>query len=261
MFNLSKETRQLNRLRLANTIEEINNNPKILEAISKSKVAVFKDTKTTKENPKYNTKISFNHNSTVETILGIDNTDTKVCALIFSSESFNNNTGCGIHQEDTILRTSTMYKLIDTAYTLKNYYSFNKQNENNSRCIYLSKVLFFKNEDDIKLDDENQKVVDLILSTPPNQVKEDLSNEASKSIIYKKLKNLFNVAIEKKVEILILGAYGCGSYENSPTIVSKIFKSLIDEYNGYFKEIIFSIKSKDDFDTNYSVFKKNILGI
>ena len=54
--------------------------------------------------------------------------------------------------------------------------------------------------------------------------------------IYNKIKNIFEVATDNGVEVLILGAFGCGAFKNDPYIVAKAFKENI-ESNRYFQTL------------------------
>ena len=47
-------------------------------------------------------------------------------------------------------------------------------------------------------------------------------------------------------KVLILGAAGCGVFNNDPVLVSKIFHDLLkSKYNGYFDKVIFALYTKD----------------
>jgi uncharacterized protein (TIGR02452 family) len=77
----------------------------------------------------------------------------------------------------------------------------------------------------------------------------------------KKIENLFAIAHHHGHDCLILSALGCGAFRNPPTHIAMIFKSVIEQYAGYFKQIYFSII--DDHNTgnrlnpdgNYRPFK------
>ena len=57
----------------------------------------------------------------------------------------------------------------------------------------------------------------------------------------KKIENVFAIAYQHKHDCLVLSALGCGAFRNPPTHVAQIFKSVIEQYAGYFKCIYFSI--------------------
>ena len=51
---------------------------------------------------------------------------------------------------------------------------------------------------------------------------------------------------------LILGAWGCGAFENDPEIMSKYMKNAVRQYGGYYDKIIFAIPNKTG--QNYTTF-------
>ena len=58
------------------------------------------------------------------------------------------------------------------------------------------------------------------------------------------------------MDVIILGAFGCGAFKNPPLIVAEAFRQVIDEQNYCrdFKQILFAIKSDDKRCRNLSVF-------
>lgn len=66
-------------------------------------------------------------------------------------------------------------------------------------------------------------------------------NDIDLSVTKEKIRKFFGLAYEKGHVNMVLSAFGCGSYGNPPEQISKLFKEVIDEYNGYFKEITFAI--------------------
>lgn len=69
-------------------------------------------------------------------------------------------------------------------------------------------------------------------------------------------KNIFEVARENQVEILILGAFGCGAFKNPPEVVAEAFQQVIVEQNYLreFKHIVFAIKPTGEDCPNVKAF-------
>ncbi|CAF3066365.1 unnamed protein product [Rotaria sp. Silwood2] len=57
----------------------------------------------------------------------------------------------------------------------------------------------------------------------------------------KKIESLFAIAYRNGHHSLVLSAFGCGAFKNPPEHIALIFKSVILQYAGYFKKIVFSI--------------------
>lgn len=64
-----------------------------------------------------------------------------------------------------------------------------------------------------------------------------------KDTLYKKVKQILDIALENGNDSLVLSAFGCGAYGTPPKIMAKIFHDVIysEEYKGLFKTICFAI--------------------
>ncbi|CAF4942118.1 unnamed protein product, partial [Rotaria magnacalcarata] len=51
----------------------------------------------------------------------------------------------------------------------------------------------------------------------------------------KKLENLLSIAHYHQHDCLILSALGCGAFRNPPDHVAKLFRSVIEQYAGFFQ--------------------------
>ncbi|CAF4269033.1 unnamed protein product, partial [Didymodactylos carnosus] len=57
----------------------------------------------------------------------------------------------------------------------------------------------------------------------------------------KKIENVFAIAYHHNHDSLVLSALGCGAFKNPPDHVAKIFRSIIEQYAGFFHLIVFAI--------------------
>ena len=57
----------------------------------------------------------------------------------------------------------------------------------------------------------------------------------------KKIENIFAIAHHHKHDSLVLSAFGCGAFKNPPDHIVKLFQSVIEQYAGFFKSIVFAI--------------------
>ncbi|WP_278735603.1 TIGR02452 family protein [Anaerotignum lactatifermentans] len=70
--------------------------------------------------------------------------------------------------------------------------------------------------------------------------------------LQKRILFVLNIAAKNNVDTLILGAYGCGVFGQSPIEVAKVFKKLLSVYRPC--QIIFAIPQNDS-NKNFEVFQ------
>ena len=75
----------------------------------------------------------------------------------------------------------------------------------------------------------------------------------------KRLTRILDVAALNGAEVVILGAFGCGAYQNKPEVVARAAKEVIVDYLHAFKTIEFAVYCPPRDDTNFKVFKR-VLG-
>ncbi|WP_299677975.1 TIGR02452 family protein [uncultured Tenacibaculum sp.] len=62
-----------------------------------------------------------------------------------------------------------------------------------------------------------------------------------------RIEKLLSLCAEKKYNTLILGAWGCGVFQNDPNDIAKLFKSHFDnKFKNQFKRVVFAIYSKNE---------------
>jgi len=79
-------------------------------------------------------------------------------------------------------------------------------------------------------------------------------------ITYKKINAQFNTLKKNGVKHVVLGAFGCGKFNNYAPAVAQIYRNLIIKYHKYFKHIVFAI-TPDTNKKNEVIFKKVLNGI
>ena len=189
----------------------------------------------------------------------------KIGVLNFASSK---NPGGGVwsgarSQEESLCRASTLYPCLNTEFLKDNYYSYHieKKSVASDRIIYVPNILVFKSDNNVfseMLDEKDWYNIDVISCAAHNQKAYKLDHEKLKKINYNKLKAIIECAVDNNVDNLILGAFGCGAFGNSPQLVSKTFKKiLIDEdYYKYFKNVHFAIFTALNEDINLNEFKQ-----
>ena len=83
----------------------------------------------------------------------------------------------------------------------------------------------------------------------------------------RKIETLFAIAHHHGHDCLVLSALGCGAFKNPPAHIAMLFKSVIEQYAGYFKQIYFAIiddhntDQRHNPDGNYQTFRKHLHGL
>lgn len=72
----------------------------------------------------------------------------------------------------------------------------------------------------------------------------------------RRAQHILNVAAYHKADILVLGAFGCGAFENDPSTVAQAYRAAMQDYQTYFDVIEFAVFCRESDTTNYSAFEK-----
>ena len=205
-----------------------------------------------------------------------ENPGKKVCVLNFASAI---KPGGGVvhgagAQEECLCRCSTLYPLLNTAENKKAYYEPNKKlgdNLHTDDIIYTPDVVICKTDTAFpeRISEEEFAKVDVITCAAPNLNARDskrysgdngftgeLSQEDLYKLHYKRCKHILNVAAANGMDILLLGAFGCGAFKNDPATVAKAMHDACKEYAKAFDIINFAVVKKGGrTNENYRVFE------
>ena len=163
--------------------------------------------------------------------------------------------GC-VAQEESLCRCSNLYKCLLTETAANDFYEYHKGLTGyvfSDRIIYSPNVTVFK-DDNYNLLDNYYNVDVITCAAPYNGYKID--EEVLKKTYISRIKNIFEVAMDNEVDNIVLGAFGCGEFFNSPQLMAEAFKYCIaNEYYKYFKKIYFAILQHGKaLNRNYVVF-------
>lgn len=234
--------------------------------------------------PIYDTpaKVEYREEKTNETIMHIcdevsnydSSPETKIAVLNFASYKRPGGgflTGTGTAQEESLCEVSNL------ALILENFIDEYRERKANyglysNDCIYSPDVLFR---------DKGRKCIlrrcDVISISAPNYIVytskgNDLSvgNKYGTTSIHHhleyldaidtRIQTIFDIAVDNKVDVLVLGAFGCGIFGNKPTLVAETMFKLVKIYEKNFKKIIFTIpynpKVTPAFKLYYKLYKE-----
>lgn len=209
---------------------------------------------------------------------------SRVCVLNFASAT---NPGGGVEngssaQEEAICRCSTLFPCIAAEEIREQFHQKHRtllKKEAldacyNNDCIYTPDVTVFKTDTELPelMSEEKWFQIDVISCAAPNLRKKpsnamnpDSGNKAVSldaeqllDLHMKRIGRVLEIAGKKKEEVLILGAFGCGAFQNPPEIVAEAMARVLEEYVYHFKTIEFAVYCSPQDTRNYDVFKKRL---
>lgn len=183
--------------------------------------------------------------------------EQKVAVLNFASAT---SPGGGVRsgamaQEESLCRVSTLYPCLKDKLMWEKFYSphhVSQDSLHNDDIIYTPNVVVIKDDDYNML--KSPFLVDIITCSAPNLRPKPSNGNACYSadtvhisreelllLHERRAKKILSVAAQKLVEVLILGAFGCGAFCNDPNVVATAYHNMIPEFLNCFKTIEFAI--------------------
>lgn len=166
-------------------------------------------------------------------------------------------------QEECLCRCSTLYPVLKRDDFFQDYYRFHRRRHDHiytDACIYAPGVMVVKSdvEEPKRLPSREWFSVDVITCAAPNLWFDSkiLSGEELLNVHLKRGERIFQVAIANHVDVLVLGAFGCGAFRNDPAIVANAYCQLLEKYGKYFTAIEFAVYCNQYSLANYETFKK-----
>lgn len=198
----------------------------------------------------------------------------KVAVLNFANP---HNPGGGVvngamAQEECLCRSSNLYLSLASKEAQEQYYNYNRKLAGyyfSNRIVYSPEVIVFKTDDVIPqlMPSEQWFHVDVITCAAPfaDRLKY-VNRKVLLEVFLNRIDKIFQVAMDNGVEVLVLGAFGCGAFGNPPEIVAEAFHKICERYKHNFHKIVFAIKSTVDDDPwsvcpNIEAFEYEFLGI
>ena len=177
-------------------------------------------------------------------------------------------------QEESLCRCSTLYPALTGKALWDAYYSVNRAARNplyTDALIYTPGVIICKTDDDfpVRLAQQDWVEVDVITCAAPNLRQRPgniYNHEQSAPVVVSpeellqlhksRARHILTVAASKGVDALVLGAFGCGAFQNDPTVVAEAYKSVLQEFKSYFSLIEFAIYCRLQETGNYDAFNR-----
>lgn len=196
----------------------------------------------------------------------------QVCVLNFASAR---HPGGGVvrgtfAQEESLCRCSTLYPCLTSQTVWEPFYGAHRKQKDqryNDDCIYTPDVVVFKSDTRQPrfLPKTAWWKTNVITCAAPN-LRTDregyipVSDEELYQIHARRMRRILDIATENRNEVMILGAYGCGAFQNPPEVVASALNQAVKEYRHHFRTIEFAIYCSPRDKRNYEVFQQIIGG-
>lgn len=197
----------------------------------------------------------------------------ETCVLNFASST---NPGGGViwgstAQEECLCRCSTLYSNLIVKENWERFYAPHRKQNNplyNDDCIYTPDVLVFKSDTRFPelMEQKDWLQVNIITCAAPNLRTDSNGSERVRitdseleQLHIKRMRRILTIAASRANDVVILGAFGCGAFKNSPEVVARAMKKVVQEFRNYFEVIEFAVFCSPRDEQNYTVFER-ILG-
>ena len=178
-------------------------------------------------------------------------------------------------QEECLCRCSGLYFCLNTPKMRDGFYKPHRNAHDpihNDDIIYTPEITVFKTDERIPklMEEKDWYNVNVITCAAPNlRVRPSNSynsGDGDKAIVMKdkellalhekRLRRILDIAVLEGNDTVILGAFGCGAFENNPEIVAMASRNVIKEYLHAFKVIEYAVFCSPRDERNYEAFEK-----
>ena len=204
-----------------------------------------------------------------------ENPDAKIAVMNFANAF---HPGGGVTkgssaQEESLCRTSTLYPLLYRV-TLRDSYYKHHHDVNTPKAtdslIYTEGVVICKTDESLpkRMDPQDWVTVDVITIAAPDLRSRSnvhaplvgggtyMNNAELFGYHVKRAIHMLTCAASKKADILVLGAFGCGAFQNDPNVVARAYKTALQEFPKVFERVEFAVYCPPGGSTNYRVFRE-----
>jgi len=166
-------------------------------------------------------------------------------------------------QEECLCRSSNLYSGLTLPYLIRNYYKDNQRTTGDlgtDKVIWSPGVTVFKSDDAVPVMLDHFFEVDVLTCAAPYydiNKKHPIPLAQLEDVFYHRILNILEVAVANDVDSIVLGAFGCGAFNNPPGLVAEAFYRVLVEkqYRNNFRRIVFAIKKNDRKNTNLQAFR------
>ena len=169
-------------------------------------------------------------------------------------------------QEECLCRSSTLYPCLRTEEWMNRYYAMHRERRDNfytDACIYTPGIVGIREDGQWPelLEEKDWYTFDVLSCAAPNMGRQpdivtwdEEFREKMQQVFDRRVKRIIQVALVNQIDVLVLGAFGCGAFGNNPEVVAGAFKKALDEYGDSFRAIEFAVYCSKADQNNYDIF-------
>jgi uncharacterized protein (TIGR02452 family) len=158
-------------------------------------------------------------------------------------------------QEESLCRESTLYPCLNTEPLWVNYYKYHKSLDG---AAYTDAVIYTPG---IMVLRRPRFSVNIVSVAAPNLKRCTIDTKTSAGIIKTRVAKVMDICASKGDTAIVLGALGCGAFENDAVLVSSELKTLLfdEAYAKLFEKVYFAVLGVTDVGKkNYTVFRDTL---
>ncbi len=163
-------------------------------------------------------------------------------------------------QEEALCRCSTLYPALAQKWLWDDYYQFHRTRDARytDAVIYTPDVRIIKSDTRIpqRLAPQDWGITDVLTCAAPNLRNVSVTPAELAAIHERRGRQILTVAAAHGVEILVLGAFGCGAFRNDPMIVAEAYRRLLPAFEGQFRQIVFAVYCPPHDPRNLEAFEQ-----
>ncbi len=160
-------------------------------------------------------------------------------------------------QEESLARSSALYPCLTANFEMYEYNRCGTSCLYSDWMIYSPKTPVFRNDDGSLI--QKPYLVSFLTSPAVNagvvKQKEAKNIEKIESANKERARKFLWIANKEKHKTLILGAWGCGVFQNDPNMIARIFNELLKgEFKNCFERVVLAIYDKTQTKKVYNAF-------
>ena len=83
-----------------------------------------------------------------------------------------------------------------------------------------------------------------------------VGSDRSHELLDLRIRRVLELAAARSHRTLILGAWGCGDFQNDPEVVAQMFRKHLETFAGHFTEVVFAVADWSDQRRTFGPFAK-----